>query len=70
MSAYLRRYHERGQRCDRVNDSRVEDFPADSKWATLAAEWESAYHLEAAPRSKRKTGNGGNNAPPSGGTDG
>lgn len=37
MSATLRRRYERGQRCDTVNDARVEDFPANSKWATLAA---------------------------------
>lgn len=37
MNARLRRYYERGQRCDRVTDSRVEDFPADSKGAALSA---------------------------------
>jgi hypothetical protein len=37
MNAKLRRYYERSQRCDRVNDSRAEDFTANSKWMALAA---------------------------------
>jgi hypothetical protein len=37
MSAKLRRYIERGQRCDRVNDSRAEDFTGNVKWAALTA---------------------------------
>ena len=37
MSARLRRYYERGQRSDKVNDSRAEDFSTNSKAAALAA---------------------------------
>lgn len=37
MNGKLRRYYERGQRCDRVNDGRAADFPANSKGAVLAA---------------------------------
>jgi hypothetical protein len=37
MNAKLRRYYERGQRCDKFADSHAEDFPANSKGATQAA---------------------------------
>ncbi len=37
MNAKLRRYYERGRRCDLVADARAGDFPANSKAAALAA---------------------------------
>ncbi|MCA1621938.1 MAG: hypothetical protein LC795_22225 [Acidobacteria bacterium] len=37
MNAKLRRYYERGQRCDKFADSHAEDFPANSKGAAQAA---------------------------------
>lgn len=37
MNAKLRRYYERGQRCDKFTDSHAEDFPANSKGATQAS---------------------------------
>lgn len=37
MNAKLRRYYERGQRCEKFADAHAEDFPANSKGAALAA---------------------------------
>lgn len=37
MNARVRRYYERGQRCDKVTDARAEDFPAGSNGAVQAA---------------------------------
>lgn len=37
MNAKVRRYYERGQRCDKVSDLRASDFPLDGKAAALAA---------------------------------
>ena len=37
MNSKLRRYYERGQRCDSFADSHAEDFPGNSKGATLTA---------------------------------
>lgn len=37
MNAKLRRYYERGLRCDKFADSHAADFPADSKGAAQAA---------------------------------
>lgn len=66
MSATVRRRYERGQRCDRVNDARVEDFPANSKYATYAAAVKehlaaiSALNVErASSKGKRRQGTAG-----------
>ncbi len=55
---HLRDLNEALERLDVIYHNKYRDNPS------VLAEWESAYHLEAAPRSKRRTKPDGDGTPP------